>query len=128
MRRLPSTRISISFDSARRRRFLADAEEPSRGQVRGGHAHRAVQDDDRGGDVLEQRLQAVALVAQLVLLAADGLGHVAERGHQEAEVGIVRDAEADVEVAAGDAARSSDQSLHRAGHRAGDAEGDGYRA
>ena len=85
--------------------------------------HRAVEHDDRGVDVLEQRLQPVALVAQIVLLPADRLRHVAERRHEQAEVGVGGDAEIDVEIAARDGARAADQRLHRPRHAA---RGDGY--
>src|SRR5260221_12868615 len=74
---------------------LVAREETPRGQVHGNNlgrggavAGRNVEEDDDGGvDVLEQSLQAVALVAEIALLPADRLGPVAGRRDQQAEGG-----------------------------------------
>src|SRR5207237_8914056 len=85
--------------------FNIIAEQLPRCEVRRADAHLSIEHDDCSIDVLEQRLQAIPLVTQIVLLPPNRLRHVAECRDQKAEIGIRRHRHIDIELSSSHIAR-----------------------
>ncbi len=98
-----------------------DAEDAARRLVGDAHPQVRLQRDDAAGEAREDHRERRALgldrgAAALRLLARAGelLGHVVERGDEEADLVVRRAQQARVEVAFRDRARARDEVLHRA--------------
>ena len=108
--------------------FNIIAEQLPRCEVRRADAHLSIEHDDCSIDVLEQRLQAIPLVTQIVLLPPNRLRHVAECRDQKAEIGIRRHRHIDIELSSSHIARPANECLNGSRHRARRAIGDNNRS